>query len=134
MSTDAQNTYSTKQAIGTSTTVNSTNLIDHGTGGLGATEGLWLEVVVTTVFAGPSTTPIFILESDNDVAFGSPTDVVTRAASIALTPAGEYIIQVPVPPITERYTRVTASWTTDGVTGNFSAYLTMSPNLGYPQT
>jgi len=134
MSTDAQNTYIDARALSVATGGDTTtsivgDIIDHGTGGAGLSHGMFLEIVVTGTFVGPSTAAVFLLQQDNDAAFGSPTTIGTYTASTALAPAGEYIAQVAMPTVTERYTRVSGSWSTaaTGTVGAVSAYLTDSP-------
>jgi hypothetical protein len=92
---------------------------------------MFLEIVASTTVVGPTAALTIILESDNDVAFGTPTDVLTITPTDQTPAAGEYIWQGAMPTINERYTRLTASWTTGASAGALNAYLTDSPQASW---
>ena len=143
MSTDLQNTYADKQTI-TGAAFESTNSIDHGasTGrGPGPSRGIYLVISNRVLWTDAITAPIFVLESTNAVSapgvpdFTSPTNVASYTASTALVPAGEIIVQVALPTIEERYTQITATWTTavsPAITDCLSAFLTTDPQATFP--
>lgn len=89
---------------------NSTNVIDLGVEGrdIGKGEQLYIAVSVDTTFdsAGEAATLQFILETDNDVAFGSATTIWQSATIAEATLVAGYVLYIPIPSTTERYLRL----------------------------
>ena len=124
---DAQNAYADAQSIGSGAAITSTNVIDHGTGGTGLSHGMYIEVLPTTTWEGPTAALTFILEEDNDEAFGGATTIRSWTASDQTPNVGTYIVQEAMPTVTKRYTRMRATWTTNATAGAWTAWLTDSP-------
>lgn len=136
MSTDIENTYSDNAAFTTTPNV-STNAIDHGPGGRGPgpSRGLYLVISCGTAWTNSTTSLTFTLESTDATSggnpdFSSPTDVAIYAVTTR-PKLGELLLQVALPTITERYTRLTAVWTTTETTGTISSYLTTDPQATF---
>lgn len=132
MSTDAKNAYADGEELLATTNSGSTttlisDIIDHGTGGAGLAHGMFFEIIQTVLAVGPTSTQVYTLEQDNDVTFQSAVTLGTYTSSTALTPAGEYVAQVAMPTVTERYTRVTGAWSTAATAGTVTIRLTDSP-------
>ena len=125
---DAQNLYDqTNQHL---TTGASTNIIDHGIArDLGTGEDIYIVAVVTTAFtdAGSDSTMTLTLETDNDVAFGSPTTAAqTLGVFAALSAVGTILIAKLQPgALNEQYSRVKYTVANgDLTTGKFTVALT----------
>jgi hypothetical protein len=142
MSTDIENFYADDVALlattnGGTTTSLISDEIDHGSAtgrGPGPARGLYLVISCSVLAVGPTTAPVFLLEqspTNSTDGSWSATTLGTYTASTALVPAGEVIAQVALPSITERYSRITASWSTAATAGTVSAYLTTDPQAGY---
>ncbi len=106
---DNESTFSDAQAV--TVTAPSTNIIDlrQANRQLGAGERLWLYVFVKTTFtAGGAATLVVDLETDNDVAFGSATLILSSGVlAVASLTAKTVVYKVPVPAnINERYMRL----------------------------
>jgi len=132
MSTDIENTYSDEQDVA-STSFTSTNLIDHGgVTGRGISRGLYLIILNRVLWTTATVSTTFKLEQDTAVGFPSATDIGTYVASTARIPAGELVANVPLPTVSEQFTRVTAAWTTsEAKTGAISAFLTTDPQFTF---
>lgn len=109
MKIDAENRYSNAQAI--TANAASTNIIDHGIArDLGTGQDIYLVAVVTTAFTdtGSNSTCTVTLETDNDVAFGSPTLAAqTLGVFGALAAIGATLIAKLQPgAVNERYSRL----------------------------
>ena len=126
MYVDSQNEYSDSQAVTASAA--STNIIDHGIGDAGAGEpSMYLVVQVDeTATAAGAATVVFTLQTDDNSAFSSATDILATAAigKAALT-AGTRVCAFELPIGMERYSRVSYTVATGPLTaGKFSAFLT----------
>lgn len=143
MSTDKLFTYFDELAITAEAAINHSDvaadksdgqgLIDHGgANGMGLVRGLWLVIANRVLWEDATTAAVFLLEQDTEPAFGSPETLGTYTASTALIPAGELIANVPLPAITQRYSRVSATWTTNEGAGVISAFITDAPTFTYP--
>lgn len=109
---DAQNLYSDAQAL--TVDAASTNIIDHGSQrNIGNGEPMAVNVTVDVDAAGGGTLA-FIVQTDSDVAFGSPTTVATSGAvaAAALTAGSSLVVPIPPNVAVERYTRISYDLTT----------------------
>lgn len=107
----------------------STNVIDLGADrDLGATDGIYLETLVTTTLdsSGEAATLVIKLQTDSDEAFGTPTDLyASPTIAEATLVAGYRPVRIALPQVTERYLRVYYDNGTEVfTTGNISAWLT----------
>lgn len=131
MRLDAENTFSSLQAITSTGATASSNVIDLGAGGkrkggAGGLEPLEVFVAVRTAFtSGGSATMSVTLQSDDDEAFGSPTAVaVTDAIPVASLVAGYEFERLSLAKVTERYVRLVFTVGTAAMTaGNVNATL-----------
>ena len=106
---DAQLLFSDAQAV--TADAASTNYIDLGVTGRGLFEGEPMAVVLQIDVAADGTTTDetyeFQLETDDDSAFGSPTDLVAHSIGYAALTAGSlHVLPVPTLATFERYVRV----------------------------
>lgn len=135
MSTDIRFTYADEMLLAATTNSATTttlisDIVNHknvGGRGPGPNSGLYLVISVDATFVGPSTTAVFLFTQDSASSFSGPTTLGTYTAPIALATAGTVIANVPLPTITEQYTRVTGSWSTAATGGSVSIYVTDSP-------
>ena len=108
MITDYQATLSNAQAL--TATANSTNLYDTGSvydSGRGIeTLGVMVSVDVAADFTTGDETYSFTVTTDNDVAFGSATTLVTKTVLASALAAGDKVI-LPIGVGVEQYVRVT---------------------------
>jgi hypothetical protein len=128
MYVDKENNYSDAQAITAS--AGSTHIIDHGIArDLGTGEDIYLVSLVDVAFTDGSSdsTVTVTLETDEDVAFGSPTTaIVTLAVFSALSAIGT-IRYAKLPPgtVNERYSRVYYTVANGNLTtGSITSFLT----------
>ena len=137
---DAENTYCDVMTLAETTNSASTttlisDIIDHGSAsgrGRGPGRGAYLVISVDEIFVGPSTAAVFLLEQSASDTSWSATTLGTYTASIALTPAGEVIAQVALPTITQRYTRITGSWSTAATgAGSITAKIDLNPQASW---
>lgn len=117
----------TGQRISASGATASTDYIDTLAAGDAMKPGARIHIVATEILAGTGTTVTIALQTDGDVAFGSPvTLLVTAAIAKAATAAGTVLLDSTIPYGVERYLRVV--YTTDNTmetTGRISAYIVL---------
>ena len=108
MITDFQCVLSNAQAL--TATANSTNIYDTGSvydSGRGIeTMGVLVTVDVAADFTTGDETYSFTVTTDNDVAFGSATTLVTKTVAAGALAAGDRVI-IPLGVGIEQYVRVT---------------------------
>lgn len=135
MSTDIENTYADEADIA-STSFTSDGEVDHGgVTGRGMSRGLYFVIANRILWTAATVKTTFLLEqsatNSTDGAW-SATTIGTYDASVPKVPAGELIANVPLPTVTQRYTRVSGSWTTSETkTGAISAFLTTDPQFTF---
>lgn len=128
MYVDKENNYSDAQAITAS--AGSTHIIDHGIArDLGTGEDIYLVVLVDVAMTDGSSdsTVAVTLETDDDVAFGSPTLAAQTLGTFAALSAIGAIKYAKLQPgaINERYSRVYYTVANGNLTtGSFTAFLT----------
>lgn len=114
----------------------STNIIDHGAAGPGprVMDGRAYVQVVTEDFA-TLTSLQAELQSDNDVAFGSPTTLVIGPdLALAALVTGAVLLDVGGIRLTERYTRINYTVTgSDATAGEVIAGIVHDVQDGYGQ-
>lgn len=123
---DALLKFSSAQAPTTGDTA-STDYIDALQPGNALVKPLYLEIIVnTTVTSGGAGTVAFVLQTDDNSSFSSPTEIYSTAAIAKTTlVAGYKAVQIPLPVGMERYIRVVYRVATADLTaGKFDAYLT----------
>jgi hypothetical protein len=133
MYVDGELRFSNEQAVTAS--AGSTNLIDLKVAGMnpGVGEpGLWAVFVVTEAFtdSGSDSTVAVTLETDNDVAFGSPTTAVQTVGTFAALSAIGSVLIVRLQPFStlERYMRAYYTLANGNLsTGKITSFLT--PNV-----
>lgn len=108
MIADKQNIFSEDQAI--TVTAASTNVIDLGNDdaaiqALNEKGDAELLVQVTTAFAGGTSLAVK-LQSDDDEAFGSATDLIDTGAIVTATLVQGYKFRLALPEINEQYLRL----------------------------
>lgn len=105
---DSQLLFSDAQAV--TADAGSTNIVDLGIArNLFDGEPLAVVLVVDVAADGTTTdeTYEFQIETDGDVAFGSPTDLVAQSIGYAsLTAGSKHILPIPAGAAVERYLRV----------------------------
>lgn len=106
---DSQLLFSDAQAV--TADAASTNYVDLGVTGRGLFEGEPMAVVLQIDVAADGTTTDetyeFQVETDDDSAFGSPTDLLAHSIGYAALTAGSlHVLPVPVNSAFERYVRV----------------------------
>ena len=106
---DAQNLYSAAQVI--TAAAASTNIIDHGAArDMGTGQSIYLVAIVDVAFtdSNSDSTLVVTLETDADVAFGSPALAQqTLGTFAALSPIGTVLVAKLQPgALNERYSRL----------------------------
>lgn len=132
MSTNLQETYADQQVLTVAAAHTGDTVVDHGPEGLGITEGLWIEVAATVLFAGPTADLTVLLESSVDEAFSSPVVEITKAIVDQTPGPGDLLLQQHMPVVLNQFTRVRITHTTNASAGAFSAYLTDAPQSEQP--
>ena len=127
-----QETYADDQATTAAATHTSENIIDHGVEGIGLTEGLWLIVIATVTWIGPSAAFVVTLQSSIDAAFSSPIVIATYPVVDFTPDAGALMVQAHLPVISEQFTRIVITHTTNASAGAFTAYLSDNPQKEQP--
>jgi hypothetical protein len=134
---DKMTEFSSAQSIATTVgDLASTNIYDTGSAAdVGVGEDLYLQINIgTAVTATGAGTVAFVLQTDADVAFGSPKEFVLTAAiakgSLTLN-SRQVLTRLPVG--LERYLRVVYRIAGDTLTaGTASAFLTKDPQANTP--
>ena len=137
MSTDILNTYWDNLDVGALgvaalTQAHGEGPIDHNNlRGRGIGPGLWLEVSCTDTMEDITVAILFKFQQDTVANFASPTELARKQMVKTLPATGDLLWQIPLPAVTERYSMVFASWTTNCDEGSLSAYLTTAPQHEY---
>lgn len=126
---DAQQILSDGQAL--LATANSTSVIDFGALGLGdkGIGGSVMELIVSIGVvldsAGDAATLVITVDTDNDEAFGSATNIFTSGTIAEATlVAGYKAIHMRLPILMERYLRITYTVAVEDFTsGNVDAFV-----------
>lgn len=132
---DAQLLLSDAQAVTTATATASTNSIDTlnpAPADAGIGEEMWVVGVVnTTVTSGGAANVGFKIQTDDNSAFGSPTDLLTVAAIAKATLVAGYVfLKARLPAGCERYIRALITPDTNDLTaGKFDIFLTRNVDL-----
>lgn len=121
---DKQNAFSESQAF--TATAASENVIDLGKGDLGNSP---MEVIVNVeadlVRAAGACNVTIALQTDDNAAFSSATNLATATYAKAVVLAGTELFKVKVPVGAERYLRLNYTFDNAPDSGTMSAYLTM---------
>jgi len=129
MKIDAENLFSDEQAI--TAAAGSTNILDLGAvRNIGVGKTIYLVVVVDVAFtdAGSDSTLTVTVETDNDVAFGSPTLAAQTVGTFAALSAigSRLVARLQPDAILERYMRVYYTPNNgDLTTGSVTTFLTL---------
>ena len=114
----------------------STSTIDGGDPSVGATiddyAGCWYRAVVTTAFAGATTTTgtvTFALQSDSTTAFTAAVTHISSAALAQSTAVAGYVLQSRIPVGVKRYIRAYITCSTTVATGTVDQYIVKDPDI-----
>lgn len=133
---DKQLMLSDAQAVTTATATASTNYIETlnpAPADIGVGEELWVVGIVNTsvTASGGAANVGFKIQTDDNSAFGSPTDLIAVAAIAKATLVAGYVfLKAKLPPGCERYIRALITPdTNDLTTGKFDIFLTRNVDL-----
>lgn len=123
---DSLQLYSDAQAV--TADAASTNVIDHKQDrNLGLGEPLAVVIVVDVATDGTTgdETYVVILETDDNEAFASATEVARVAIPRGTAAGTKFVLGVPADTVMERYSRLTYDVGGTTPTGTFTAFLTL---------